>query len=160
MDQRPLQGDDARRSRRLNHMGNVLLGEARTMRGRSADTMLRAACMTYEEALQLAPDMGEALVGLGCVHLAMASRTIDIRERDDLLKRARQELLRAEILWGKAAAYNLACACALEGDTDGCRTWLERAKTELHLPPAAQLRTDPDLAPVRGEPWFAELLAS
>ncbi len=141
-------------------MGNVLLGEARTMRGPSADTMLRAACMTFEEALQLSPDMAEALVGLGSVHLAMASRTVAAGERDELLARARGELLRAETLWGKAAAYNLACACALEGDVAGCRTWLQRAKAELHLPSVAQLRTDPDLAAVRGEPWFADLVAS
>jgi len=141
-------------------MGNVLLGEARTMRGASADTMLRAARMTFEEALQLCPDTAEALVGLGCVHLAMASRTIEAGERDELLTLARRELLRAETLWGKAAAYNLACACALDGDMAGCRTWLEQAKAELHLPPAAQLRTDPDLSAVRGEPWFADLLAS
>ena len=159
MDQARPHRDSERRSKRLNHMGNVLLSEARTMQGRSADAMLRAARMTFDEALQLTPDMPEALVGIGCVRLAMASRTIDGGERDGLLKEARQELLRAETLWGKAAAYNLACACALEGDLPGCRTWLEQAKAELHLPPAAQVRTDPALAAVRGEPWFAELLA-
>jgi len=160
MDQAPPEKDSTRRSKRLNHMGTTLLAEARTMRGRSADALFRAASMSFEEALQLTPDMAEALVGLGCTRLAMASRATDARERDELLKAARQVLLRAEDLWGKAAAYNLACACALEGDHEGCRTWLERAKVEGHLPPAAQVRADPDLAAVRREPWFTELLGS
>jgi hypothetical protein len=159
MDTAPPHRDSERRSKQLNHMGDVLLGEARTTAGPSADAMLRAARIAFDEALRLTPDMPEALVGLGSVHLAMASRTIDSAERDELLRRARQELLRAENLWGKAAAYNLARACALEGDLTGCRDWLERAKAELHLPPVAQVRTDPDLAAVRGEPWFAALLA-
>lgn len=145
------------RATRLEHMGSTLLAEARTMQGRAADAIYRAACLTFEEAVQVEPEMADALVGLGSTRLAQASRTIDRIEREELLGQARRVLLRAEHLWGKAAAYNLACACALDGDYSGCRNWLERAKEELHLPSAEQVFSDPDLEAVRNEPWLAAL---
>lgn len=152
-----LQIDTPRRSRRLNHMGDVLLEEARGMHGRAADAMFQAACTTYEEALALKPDLGEALVGLGCARLAMAGRATNMTQRKALLRQARHALLQAENVCGKAAAYNLACACALEGNLEGCRSWLERARAEMHLPPHEKLVADPDLAAVHGEHWLSAL---
>lgn len=154
---RAVSSDKQRRAMRLNHMGNTLLAEARTMNGRAADAMFRAALRTYEEALQVEPGMPEALVGVGCCRIALAGHAAGGDRRRALLRQARQALLRAEQLCGKAAAYNLACICALEGNLAGCRSWLERAQAELHLPPAEQAFADPDLAAVRDEPWLAEL---
>ncbi len=57
---------DAAVSETLNRRGNSLLKEARSKQGREADDLFRAACATYAEALKLQPDMGAALVGLGC----------------------------------------------------------------------------------------------
>lgn len=91
--------------------------------------------------------------------MALASRTIDFIERKNLLALARQALLAAEQLPAKAAAYNLACACALDVDFSGCRRWLEKSQADLHLPPKGQVLADPDLAIVRDEPWFRELLS-
>ena len=152
--------DRARRKARgatLSHLGDTLLAEARSMEGRAADELFRSACTTYGEALALAPDMPDALVGLGCARLALAGRTSDRAAHDNLLRLARQTLLRAHELQAEAAAYYLACVCARDGDIDGCRTWLERSKADLHLPPAGELYADPDLAAVRDEPWLESL---
>ena len=143
----------------LNRQGNSLLEIARTEQGKQTNELFKAACSAYTEALQLDPEMAETRVGLGCARLALASRTLDERERRRLLRLAREALLAAERLGAKAAAYNLACAEALAGDLPQCRFWLERCKATLHLPPAEQLRADPDLASVRSEPWFGALLA-
>ena len=102
--------------------------------------------------------MPEALVGLGCARLALAGRTVDADSRQTLLGLARESLLTAQELSAKAAAYNLGCECALAGDLDECRGWLQISKEAGHLPPREQLLEDPDLASVRQEEWFDELL--
>jgi hypothetical protein len=143
----------------LTRQGNSLLEVAQSRAGEEADAFLKAACATYSEALRLKPDVAEARLGLGCARLVLAGRTSDGAERRKLLRLAREALLCAERLGAKAAAYNLACGAALAGDHGGCRMWLERCRQGEQLPPGEQLRADPDLAPMRGESWFAALLA-
>ena len=141
----------------LNHWGNVLLYQARTERSEATD-LIRAACEKYGQALDIRPDMPEALVGLGCARLALAGRTVDADSRQTLLGLARESLLTAQELSAKAAAYNLGCECALAGDLDECRRWLQVSRDAGHLPPREQLLEDLDLASVRNEAWFGELL--
>jgi hypothetical protein len=107
--------------------------------------------------LRNASQTAEALVGLGCGHLALAGRARDPGVRQALLAQARRMLIAAEAQGALSAAYNLACLCALDADPDGCRQWLERCRSTLRLPPEEQLLSDPDLASVRDEDWFAEL---
>lgn len=142
----------------LNHWGNTLLDEARTQQGEAAADLFKAAYKKYEQALEIKPDTSEALVGLGCARLALASQDGDADSREKLLRLARESLLAAQELSAKAAAYNLGCQCALAGDLDECRQWLEASKAAGHLPPREQLLGDPDLEIVRGETWFSELL--
>ena len=141
----------------LNHWGDVLLYQARTEKGEATE-LVRAACEKYEQALDIRPDMPEALVGLGCARLALAGRTVDAHSRQNLLGLARESLLAAQDLSAKAAAYNLGCQCALAGDLDECRGWLQKSKEAGHLPPGEQLLEDPDLEIVRKEEWFGDLL--
>jgi hypothetical protein len=153
--------DETRRTARckaLSHLGDTLLAEARSMEGRAADELFKSACATYGEALALDPDMAEALVGLGRARLALAGRTAGRAARENLLRLARRALLRAEQLQAGVAAYDLACVCARDGDIEGCRSWLEKSKADLQLPPAGELYADPDLAAVRGEPWLEKLI--
>jgi Zn-dependent protease len=55
-------------------------------------------------------------------------------------------------------AYNVACALSRGGDPDHALAWLERALS-AGLDPAVDVDRDPDLAPVRSLPGYAELLA-
>jgi hypothetical protein len=138
--------------------GDTLLEIARNKQDDEADSLYEAACAAYLKVLQLRPGTSEALVGLGCGRLALATRASDSEMRQALLAEARKALLAAETLAAKAASYNLACLCALEGDPQGCHRWLQRAKKRLQLPAVEQLLADPDLASFRGEAWFAELV--
>jgi hypothetical protein len=149
---------DIPRPEALARQGDTLLETARTKQGREAEVCYHSACEAYADALQLRPDTPEALVGLGCGHLALAGRTSDPGARQALLAQARRVLIAAEAQGARAAGYNLACLCALDGDPEGCRMWLERCKQKRRLPSADQLLADPDLASVRGETWFAELV--
>jgi hypothetical protein len=76
------------------------------------------------------------------------------------LAQAGEKLLAAEQLRAGAAAYNLACVAALRGDRENCRQWLERSRAAGKLPPRQHLMADSDLASVRNDPWFTELLLS
>ena len=148
---------DMPRHEELSRRGNVLLESARANQGEQAEVLYHAACEAYADALQLQPDTAEALVGLGCGHLALAVRARDAGVRQALLAQARRMLIAAEAQGAPSAAYNLACLCALDGDQRGCRQWLERCRSTLRLPPEEQLLSDPDLASVRDEDWFAGL---
>jgi Zn-dependent protease len=55
-------------------------------------------------------------------------------------------------------AYNVACARAREGRPDEALAWLDRA-LDAGLEASVDLARDPDLAPVRALPGYAELLA-
>jgi len=55
-----------------------------------------------------------------------------------------------------ALLYNLACAESLLGETDGALAHL-RAAVEADASLAAHVHEDDDLAPLRGDPRFAEL---
>jgi hypothetical protein len=141
----------------LARQGDTLLETARTKQGEEAGALYHWACEAYADALQLSPDAAEALVGLGCGHLALASRARDPGARQALLAQARRVLIAAEAQEAPAAGYNLACLCALDGNPEGCRMWVTRCEQRGQLPPAEQLLADPDLASVRREAWFAEL---
>ena len=73
-------------------------------------------------------------------------------------EKAREKLLGAEAITAGRGAYNLACLSALEGDADECRQWLDVCKRTGRLPSKENMLADPDLASVRGEPWFLDLL--
>ena len=66
------------------------------------------------------------------------ARTKRGKEADELFRVAcviyGEALLLAARSSARAAAYDLACNCALEGDPDGCRRWLENANADLRVP--------------------------
>ncbi len=57
-----------------------------------------------------------------------------------------------------AAEYNQACALALAGRKEDALAWLRRS-VEDGFSPREKIETDPDLASLRGEPRFAEILS-
>ncbi len=70
----------------------------------------------------------------------------------------------ATVAPGPGNYYNLACAWALLGERDTALRWLEKELRENHAPGGglerqkAWARKDPDLASLRGDPRFLELV--
>ncbi|KAH3757624.1 OTU domain containing protein [Pelomyxa schiedti] len=56
------------------------------------------------------------------------------------------------------AMYDLARACALLGDADEAKIWLDRAKNSNELPAAGIMRAEPDFSPIRDAQWFRDLV--
>lgn len=65
----------------------------------------------------------------------------------------------AEVFRGPLVTYNLACSYARSGDREKAFEWLKRA-VEAGLPQPEQMRADEDLATLRSDPRFQELLAA
>jgi hypothetical protein len=78
--------------------------------------------------------------------------------REAVLLLARDVLLWEEALNPGSEAYNVACIFALLGKPDDCRYWLERAGSFKTLPSRLHMQTDTDMDPVRGLPWFTDIL--
>lgn len=75
-------------------------------------------------------------------------------ERELLLKKAKEMLLDAEKLEQGAAAYNLACIHAVQGDEENCKQWLLFAATKGKLHERNYALADRDLESVRDKDWF------
>ncbi|MCY2960580.1 MAG: hypothetical protein NTY35_10485, partial [Planctomycetota bacterium] len=84
------------------------------------------------------------------------------RARSGRTEEARAAL--ATVAPGPGTYYNLACAWALLGERDTALRWLEKELRENHAPGGglerqkAWARKDPDLASLRGDPRFLELV--
>ncbi|MBL8862855.1 MAG: hypothetical protein JNK02_12725 [Planctomycetes bacterium] len=84
------------------------------------------------------------------------------RARSGRAEEARAAL--AAVVPGPGTYYNLACAWALLGEPETALHWLGRELAENHAPGAglerqkAWARKDPDLASLRADPRFAELV--
>ncbi len=143
----------------LNNLGMALDRQARTKSGPEADRQWEEACDRYAQAVALKPDLHEAFNNWGSCLIVHSSRLAG-REREDLLNQAEDKLQRANAIDPAAGLYNFACLAALRGDAVGCRSWLEKCRDAGKLPDRAHLESDSDMDLVRGEAWFADLLAA
>ena len=104
------------------------------------------------------PDEHEALYHWSGTLLRLFRSSSTDPERARLLDLAEEISKRAYELNPKKP-YNLACIAALRGEPDRCHTLLLECHRHGTLPTRSHLETDLDLAAVRAEPWFAEVLA-
>lgn len=142
----------------LNNWGNLLLSRAeRASDPAEAARYADEAAAKYEAALRIKPDMHEALNGLGALLLTRFHSEKANENKSALLGKA-EGLLRRATLLQPTQTYNLACVLALKGDSDGCREKLRIAAEAGTLPEAEHLLSDPDLASVREEAWFKEVV--
>src|SRR5262249_7496856 len=121
------------------------LGRAQLLRGPSAEgvaTLEKAVSMGQRDPLTLSA-LADAQLGIG--NLAAGSATY-------------QQLVAAR--GAPNDAYNLACALARQGKTEAALAALEQS-VRLGLGPrgVADARQDDDLASLRGNPRFAQILA-
>ena len=138
--------------------GNELKAQAERQQGEEADQLLAQAGEKFAAALEIKPDMHEALSNWGSALLVQsACKTGDEAER--LWGEAEKRLLQAEEIATGSGAYNLACVAAFRGDVNACRKWLETTIKHDSLPSRAHLESDSDLNSVRDEAWFQEILA-
>jgi len=68
-------------------------------------------------------------------------------------------LLKAELISPGSATYNIACWCAIRGQEDECKEWLEKCLGLVVMPSRQHLEKDQDLERVRERPWFKAILA-
>jgi Flp pilus assembly protein TadD len=131
----------------------ILLAEMRWW-GRAR--LLRSGIEHLKEVVTREPNNYFALnhLGVGLMYLGKTERDRAHYEE------ARMVYIQAESLHPGAAAYNLACLSALEGDAEGCRGWLEAAQRAGTSMSPSDLAADVDLKSVRHLPWFKTFLQS
>ena len=106
-----------------------------------------------EAAAQQDCDRDVIFGGWGMALLAQAMCATE-EEATRLRLEAKKKLLEAET----PAAYNVACACALLGETEECRHWLEVSREPGLLVSSDSMRRQQEFESVRGERWFIERL--
>ena len=111
----------------------------------------------YRQCLELEPDHAPAANNLGASLILRAKGDEDIDRRKSILEEATRVLTAADRANPGYTSYNLACACALSGDAESCKEWLQHAKKFDSLPAAEGAKTDEDLSLVSGSEWFAAL---
>jgi len=101
---------------------------------------------SFQEALQIAPDMAYAMAGVGATH-ARAGRPAEALAAVADLDRM------AETRYVSPVAY--AMIHAARGDADATFEWLEKGFEERRGW-LTYLKVEPMLDPIRGDPRFAE----
>jgi tetratricopeptide (TPR) repeat protein len=130
-------------TRALSTRAWILFSRTRVQPGVETDRLLSEAAAQF--AANRDPQLHQAA---GLIYWAQG-----------LLESAKQRLTAAESVEPGSAAYNLACVCAQLGDESGCRHWLERSREPGILVSREQMSAEQELAAVRDQPWFRELLA-
>ncbi|MBI2470548.1 MAG: hypothetical protein HYV59_04820, partial [Planctomycetes bacterium] len=104
------------------------------------------------------PDKHEALNNWGTA-LYHQAKTKTGDEADRLFAQSKDMLLKTESNLPGSAAYNIACWCAIRGQEDECKEWLEKCINLGVMPSRQHLKEDRDFENVREKPWFKAILA-
>ncbi len=142
----------------LNNCGIALSAQAETKTGEEADRLFALAGEKYLAALKIKPDYHEALYNWGLALYNKAKTKIG-EDADRLFSQSKDLLLKAESISPGSAAYNIACWCAIRGQENECRKWLEKCLNLKVMPSRQHLEKDRDLEKVREKPWFKAILA-
>ena len=142
----------------LNNWGLALYRQAKTKTGEKADHLFALAGEKYQAALKIKPDKHEALNKWGYALFSQA-KTKTGKEADRLFTQSKDLLLKAESISSGISAYNIACWCAIRGQENECRKWLEKCLNLKVMPSRQHLEKDRDLEKVREKPWFKAILA-
>jgi hypothetical protein len=138
--------------------GNALSNQAQTKNGEEAERLLVQAGEKYQAALQIKPDLHEALYNWGGALLRQITKSGSGDKNASLFTKAQEVLFRAEEIRPGGGAYNLACLYALQNREVECREWLEKSYQHGTLPNREYLEKDTDLDNVREKEWFQKFL--
>ncbi|RAI29951.1 hypothetical protein CH338_28080, partial [Rhodoplanes elegans] len=122
-----------------------------------AERLHGLADAVFAQALRVHPRHYDIMCDRVAALIALAHRADDLDAADAVLARA-EEACRAALALVPDETYTFGCIAALRGRTEDCREALEAAERAATLPPAEHVAADEDLAAVRGELWFRELL--
>lgn len=143
----------------LNNWGNALGNWARIETDPAAQAArFHDACDTYARAIAIKPDKHEALNNWGIALIYWAKTETNPVAKAARLEEAENVLKRALAL-ASGETYDLACLASLRGNGPACWDYLLTALDAGNLPTRQHLEADPDLANVRNEPWFPDILA-
>jgi hypothetical protein len=119
--------------------------------------LLYIAATLFLQDLEKEPDEAWLWLSWG-VALSRLAQLPALAEREAVFLLARDVFLWEEAMRPGSEAYTIACIYALMGKFEDCRQWLERARAFKTLPSLLHMQTDADMDPVRGLPWFTEVL--
>lgn len=111
----------------------------------------------YQAALKIKPYNHEALYDWGLT-LHDQAKTKTGEEADRLFAQSKDLFLKAESILPGISAYNIACWCAIRGQEDECKEWLEKCLGLVLMPSRQHLEKDQDLERVREKPWCKAIL--
>jgi hypothetical protein len=130
--------------------------EAKTLEGDARTQKFAEAYEKYAAALEIKPDMHEALNNWGN-RLASEAEGMDEPQRAGCMRKVGELLERARDISGKAN-YNFACWLALSGASNKALDELEACHGEGSLPEPAFLKGDTDLDGLRTMQRFKDLI--
>jgi len=141
----------------LTNWGVTLSRHAETKIGVEKKTLLKEACNKYKQALRINPDYAEAFRGLGSTLLDIA-REKKGKKKELSLNQALKNLLNAEALKERLAAYNIACVYSLKGKKEKSLEWLEKTLKQQPVPTRKYILADRDLDNVKDAEDFWKLV--
>jgi len=123
------------------------------------DAMLAESEEWYARAMDTNPKNPRIADGWGTALVRRSDLAKDDAARATLLEQGEAKYRAAEALAPGTSAYNLACTAARRNDVDECRRQLSVAVASKRVK-LDVVMSDPDLAKVRDESWFKELVAN
>jgi cytochrome c-type biogenesis protein CcmH/NrfG len=136
-----------------NNWGRALSRQADKKDGNETDRLVIDAYKKLQRAIAIKPDGYEAWNNWGYALSHQAQRKRG-QEKNELLRNAREKLLKAEQMKKGWAAYNLACAAAIEGNEEECKKWLKIDEEAGTLETREYAMKDDDLKMYRDKDWF------
>ena len=126
--------------------------------GKEAEDLLKQSFEKYEGALEIKPDLNEALNNWGYALLYMAKMK-EGKEAEDLLKQSIEQLMKAEEIKEGCAAYNIACVNSILGEVKDSLLWLEKSLKMKSAPLKSHILEDSDLDNIKATDDFNRLMS-
>jgi tetratricopeptide (TPR) repeat protein len=148
---------DSLRADALYHWGFALLHQAKAKTDIEAFKLLEESIAKFSFCLLLNPSYLGAAINGGVAYMDLA-RLIAVESDDELYENAKIYFEKANAIQAGSASYNLACIFGLRNEEEACLQALENAKYKGNLPDAEEIINDPDLEPVKNQPWFVAFM--